>query len=171
MEISHIQNLKIQQRLFIKKQISELSLDDKNQKSESIVQKLQSELLNAHGKWGAFESLTTEPQINWSMVNPLIEWCFVKVEQDHLFFVNRETNKTYKAAALDGLCVPALGFNTNGARLGRGGGFYDRELKNYNNIKLGIAYDLGVGEQIPFESHDIKVNKIVTDQRIIEIAA
>lgn len=171
MESSHNQSLKIQQRLFIKKQIASLSLDDKNQKSQAIVRKLQSELSLARGKWGAYDALPTEPQINWLHVNPLIEWCHVVVEQDHLFFVNRETNKTYKAAALDGICVPALGFNTNGARLGRGGGFYDRELKNYNNIKLGIAYDLAVGDQIPFESHDIKVNKIVTELRIIDVAA
>ena len=72
--------------------------------------------------------------------------------------------------ALEGICVPALGFNINGARLGRGGGFYDRELQNYSGIKIGISYDFTVSLEIPFEAHDIKVDVIVTDRRIVDAA-
>lgn len=171
MGISEIQSLKNQFRLSIKKQISALSNLEKEQKSQKIMQSLQSLLCSHQGLWGAFDSLPSEPKIEWSVINPNIVWCFVQVDQDNIVFINRKNNQVYQAQDLKGICIPALGFNTNGARLGRGGGYYDRELKNYKNEKIGIAYDLAVNEQIPFEAHDTKVDAIVTDREIIQTAA
>jgi len=61
-----------------------------------------------------------------------------------------------------------LAFDHNLNRLGYGGGFYDRFLANTTALKIAIAYDFQVKESIPSEAHDIKMDFIVTEQRIYE---
>lgn len=154
--------------MLLKKQISDLSSTDREAKSENINIHLKQKLHEAKGSWGAFNSLPSEPVIQWSELNPHIQWYFVEVLNQSLVFKN--DRDVVEAQALQGICIPALGFNLNGARLGRGGGFYDRALIDYNGIKIGISYDFAVSEDRPFETHDIKVDVIVTDRRIVDAA-
>ena len=168
MNNSEIQNLKTQRRLLLKKQIKDLSSAEREILSQKLNENLKQCLQKSSGKWGAFNSLLSEPAIQWAELNSNIEWYFVQTEEQKLKFV--KDNEILEAQALDGICVPALGFNVNGARLGRGGGFYDRELQNYTGKKMGISYDFAVGSDVPFEAHDIKVDVIVTDRRIVDAA-
>jgi 5-formyltetrahydrofolate cyclo-ligase len=47
-------------------------------------------------------------------------------------------------------------------------GYYDRLLqKKMRAHCLGLAFELQIVESIPSEKHDIKVEKIVTEERII----
>ena len=162
------QNLKTENRLLLKKQISDLSTADREAKSKKINIYLKQKLRDAKGPWGAFNSLPSEPVVQWSELNPRIQWYFVEVLNQSLVFKN--DRHVVEAQALQGICIPALGFNLNGARLGRGGGFYDRALIDYNGIKIGVCYDFAVSENSPFETHDIKVDVIVTDCRIVDAA-
>lgn len=69
-------------------------------------------------------------------------------------------------AELDVILVPGLAFGLrDGARLGRGGGFYDRLLaKPELRAKLvGVAYHLQVLPDIPCEPHDVRVPDLVTE--------
>jgi len=68
----------------------------------------------------------------------------------------------------DIILIPGLAFDHNLNRLGYGGGFYDRFLANTTALKIAIAYDFQVKESIPSEAHDIKMDFIVTEQRIYE---
>jgi 5-formyltetrahydrofolate cyclo-ligase len=165
---SEIQNLKTAQRLLLKKQISALSSNDREIHSRQLNEKLKQRLQTTFGKWGAFKALPSEPLVQWSELNSNISWYFVETSGLGLVFKNE--TEVVEAQALDGICIPALGFNLNGARLGRGGGFYDRELQNYTGIKIGISYDFAVNRDVPFEAHDIKVDVIVTDRRIVDAA-
>ncbi|WP_077213975.1 5-formyltetrahydrofolate cyclo-ligase [Bacillus dakarensis] len=70
---------------------------------------------------------------------------------------------------IDLLIVPGLGFTRNGYRLGFGGGYYDRFLKNYNGKTLSLAFHQQLVEELPIEEHDIPVLKIITDQEILTI--
>ncbi len=64
----------------------------------------------------------------------------------------------------DALClVPALSFDCSGNRLGYGGGYYDRFLKEYNIQTLGLAYSKCLCEKIPAESFDVKINAVLTE--------
>jgi 5-formyltetrahydrofolate cyclo-ligase len=47
-----------------------------------------------------------------------------------------------KKASFEAILIPMVGFSESYKRLGRGGGFYDRYVKNLNKkiIKIGIAY-------------------------------
>ena len=64
--------------------------------------------------------------------------------------------------------VPAVAFSQNGLRLGYGKGVYDRLLANSNALKIGIAYDFQVIDQFESEAHDIRVDFVVTEKRIIK---
>ena len=70
---------------------------------------------------------------------------------------------------MDLIVVPGVAFDLKGNRLGRGKGYYDKLLCNATCPKLGYIYDLQLLEQIPVEAHDIPMNFIVTDKRIISL--
>lgn len=168
MNNSVFQNLKLQQRLLLKKQINSLSRDDRDSLSVNLNNNLKRALNKLSGRWGAFSSLPSEPKINWSDLNSNIQWYFVETQGQNLIFI--KDTEVLNSQDLDGVCIPALGFNLNGARLGRGGGYYDRELQNFKGTKMGISYDFAVHRDVPFETHDIKVDVIVTDRRIVDAA-
>jgi 5-formyltetrahydrofolate cyclo-ligase len=69
--------------------------------------------------------------------------------------------------------IPLLAFDRLGNRLGYGGGFYDRALKEIRHqkecITIGIAYEDQELDSVPFEAHDEKLDYIVTEQRVVEV--
>jgi 5-formyltetrahydrofolate cyclo-ligase len=69
---------------------------------------------------------------------------------------------------MDLLLVPGLAFMNNGYRLGFGGGYYDRFLEQYRGDTLSLAFSCQIVSQLPVEEHDIPVQKIITEERIIE---
>jgi len=66
------------------------------------------------------------------------------------------------------VCVPGLGFASNGARLGRGGGHYDRLLAELEAqvITVGLAYSFQVVDRIPETGSDRRLHYIVTETAI-----
>ena len=69
---------------------------------------------------------------------------------------------------IDIVIVPAVAYDVNCYRLGYGGGFYDRFLQKLNpNAKtIGIAFDFQIFDEIPKESHDAKLDFVVTESKI-----
>ena len=68
------------------------------------------------------------------------------------------------------LIVPLVAFNISRFRLGYGGGFYDRTIKELEKKKLftlGVAFDEQESSVIPTESHDKRLNAILTPTRMI----
>ena len=61
--------------------------------------------------------------------------------------------------------VPGLAFTRGGRRLGYGGGWYDRLLaaSAEGSLKVGVAHEFQIVEDIPTEPHDIPMDRIVTD--------
>ena len=66
--------------------------------------------------------------------------------------------------------IPGLGFDMKGHRLGRGGGYYDRLLSGATGMKTGIGYDCQIFDAIPCEPHDVGVDYVVTETRIVDVA-
>lgn len=61
------------------------------------------------------------------------------------------------------LLVPCLGFNSQGYRLGYGGGFYDRTLeKEPRPATIGIAYSC-LAADFGNDSHDVALGRIITE--------
>ncbi|MBP9674213.1 MAG: 5-formyltetrahydrofolate cyclo-ligase [Bacteriovoracaceae bacterium] len=67
------------------------------------------------------------------------------------------------------LLVPALAYSKEGKRLGRGKGYYDRYLKNFKGVTVGICFEEQIAQDIATEEHDQMVQNIITDKSIINI--
>lgn len=68
--------------------------------------------------------------------------------------------------------IPGLAFDQRGHRLGRGKGFYDRTFEKRNDvIKVGVAYESQITGELPLEPHDVKMDFIVTELRIINCSS
>ncbi len=69
--------------------------------------------------------------------------------------------------APDLVIVPGLAFDAGGYRLGYGGGFYDRYFSSLTSdpVKLGYCYSFQLVEQLPHESHDIPVDRVITEKQ------
>lgn len=63
--------------------------------------------------------------------------------------------------------IPAVAFDKNGTRLGRGGGFYDRLLEDAPGIRVGVFYQCQYSEEaLPCEAHDQKLTMAVTEKSV-----
>ncbi|MEM7466580.1 MAG: 5-formyltetrahydrofolate cyclo-ligase [Pseudomonadota bacterium] len=69
--------------------------------------------------------------------------------------------------AVDIVIVPGLAFTRAGARLGYGGGYYDRWFeRNPNNFRIGFCYEAQIVDHLPIEAHDISMHAIVTESAV-----
>lgn len=82
----------------------------------------------------------------------------------------RAACKSLQLNQLDLVLVPGVAFSPDGARLGRGRGFYDRILDSVTGRKIGVAYDEQIVESVPAEAHDQRVTDIVTPTRWIRVS-
>jgi|GEM_PF-1664607 len=64
---------------------------------------------------------------------------------------------TYKNALM---LVPGLAFSEDGYRLGYGGGYYDRYVRDVSFQTLAMTYDFQIQASVPTEEHDSKVDKM-----------
>ncbi len=67
--------------------------------------------------------------------------------------------------ALDFIVVPALAFDRDGYRLGRGGGYYDRYLLKTQAFTTGVTRECFFREVLPREAHDVPVRCVVTEKK------
>ena len=69
---------------------------------------------------------------------------------------------------LDLLLVPGVGFDRSGARLGQGGGYYDRLLARTSGDidTVGIAFSSQIVPNIPTEATDCRVDAVVTERGV-----
>lgn len=65
------------------------------------------------------------------------------------------------------LFVPLVGFTAQGARLGQGGGHYDRWLAAHPGVPaIGMAWDSQLAIALPTEAHDRPLTAVVTPTRL-----
>lgn len=95
----------------------------------------------------------------------------MKTNQYGILEPNHRLNKIQPLYALDMVLLPLVAFDQTGARLGMGGGYYDRtfayrkQLSPFERPKLiGITHQLQQVESLPTESWDIPLSAIITDQ-------
>ncbi|RUM60718.1 MAG: 5-formyltetrahydrofolate cyclo-ligase [Persephonella sp.] len=100
--------------------------------------------------------------------------------------IKEPEGKVYPKEKIDIVVVPAVAYDRKGYRLGYGKGFYDRFLKDFQNLKgklcfktkvrrnrfetqlIGLAYDFQVLDKLPHEKHDIPVDIIITPKEVIK---
>jgi len=66
--------------------------------------------------------------------------------------------------------TPGVAFSKEGYRLGYGAGYYDRffKLLSEDVQRIGIGFDLQLVDNLPIESHDVQLHRIITESQHIE---
>jgi len=85
------------------------------------------------------------------------------------FSIMEPKEKCETVKNLDVVLVPAIVHTVEGYRLGYGFGFYDRYLKDKKSKKIGLSYAKQVLKSFPYDNHDIKMDCIVTEDKIIHV--
>ena len=78
--------------------------------------------------------------------------------------------KAVQPAAIDpigAVLVPGLAFDETGNRLGRGLGCFDRLLRQTSGVKIALAFDFQLLDEVPAEPHDVRMDFIVTETRVV----
>ena len=91
-------------------------------------------------------------------------------------FGTMEPPKTQKFILPQILVVPMLSFDKELYRLGYGGGYYDKSItilkKHFIKerkffITIGLAYSIQEEKKIPKEKHDMKLDYIITEKKVL----
>jgi len=75
-----------------------------------------------------------------------------------------------KADRIDCVLIPTVGVSKMGIRIGYGKGYYDKFLSSTDAVKISLTYSKQIIKIIPSDSHDIKMNWVVTEDEYIKIS-
>lgn len=89
--------------------------------------------------------------------------------------IREPVNRRYPAGLgkIDLVLVPGVAFDLSGNRIGYGAGYYDRFLAGADPglSKVSVCFECQLRESIPVDDHDIGVDFIVTEDRLIKCDA
>lgn len=98
-----------------------------------------------------------------------IEFYYIKnleeLEKGKFNILEPKTNKKVIDFNASICIIPGIAFDKEKSRIGYGKGFYDRFLKDYCGIKIGLAYSECICEKIDNDINDVKMDKIVNSGR------
>lgn len=77
--------------------------------------------------------------------------------------------KQVRAAEIDLVMVPGVAFDVRGGRMGHGKGYYDKLLQHARPDAplVALAFECQVSDEIPVAEHDIFMDLILTEDRVI----
>ena len=81
----------------------------------------------------------------------------------------RDSDDTVDVGDIEMIIVPGVAYDRKGNRVGRGKGYYDRLLSGSKALKVGVAYDFQMVDEIDAEPHDVKVDLVITDRGIYHV--
>jgi 5-formyltetrahydrofolate cyclo-ligase len=97
------------------------------------------------------------------------KWTDLKPGSFDILEPKKDKIKQVSIYKIDLTLIPGIGFDEQGFRLGHGFGYYDKLLKNSTNaINIGLAFEIQIVEKIPIELHDLPVDLIITEKRVIK---
>lgn len=72
---------------------------------------------------------------------------------------------------MDLIVVPGVAFDLQGHRIGFGKGYYDRYLADMDPLPMlvGLCHDFQLCPEVPAEGHDIRMDYVVTEFRVVHI--
>ena len=75
-----------------------------------------------------------------------------------------------KGSDIDVVLLPGSAFDLRGGRLGYGGGYYDRFLAQDapQALRIGIAFETQVIEELPLMPHDVPLHLLATEERLLD---
>ena len=82
--------------------------------------------------------------------------------------VYNHSSKAVPRSGIDLIIVPGTAFDLARNRLGRGLAYYDRFLaKAAKSTTIGLAFDFQIVPRLPNQGHDVPMDRIITERRII----
>jgi len=80
------------------------------------------------------------------------------------------TGRALPPGELDLLVLPGLAFDERGNRVGRGRAYFDTFLKEVppGVPRVALAFETQIIKEVPVDSHDMPVDKIVTEKRVLD---
>jgi 5-formyltetrahydrofolate cyclo-ligase len=109
--------------------------------------------------------------LEWNEVQTgsIIEYVGAQWPKIEVTLAGTESDQQLPKRQFDLIVAPCLGFDDELYRLGLGAGFYDRFLANQAKaLKIGLCFAAGlVKPGLPHEPHDIPLDKIITEEGII----
>lgn len=157
---------------------NQLSLNQQKQYSHVIHERLAPFLENVNNI-GIYASAKGEVD-TWNMLNGNEDRCYAipKVIHEDMIFYRYDKDQLQRSKfgiyepsnqdimnvdQLEVIVVPLVAFDEKRNRLGYGKGFYDRYLKDFKGLSIGIAYECQKNDEIICESHDIPLDIIVSE--------
>jgi 5-formyltetrahydrofolate cyclo-ligase len=112
------------------------------------------------------------PRIASHSEEPLLDWVLWNGDPKQLAsrgkIIEPVGPRESDLSLIDVAVVPALHIDSQGFRLGQGGGYYDRALSHINAWKVALIYPEETSEELlPREAHDVVVNAYATHEKIV----
>jgi len=101
------------------------------------------------------------------IISKLESWDDLSLGAYNILEPKKEKIKEISIDELELIIVPGVGYDEQGHRIGHGKGYYDNLLKNSKALTIGLAFEFQIIKKIPIEKHDITIDKIVSEKRII----
>jgi len=81
------------------------------------------------------------------------------------------SGEAWDPQAADLIVVPGVAFDLSGRRIGYGKGYYDKTLHRLEGTGrlVGFCYDFQLCEEIVGEPHDVTMDLIVTEVRVVRV--
>ena len=186
-----------EQKKFLRKEMAakraEMSKEDRDKLSHEVVQKILSHPVYKNSKTVmAYASMPEEIQltelfddafaagktlaipfiVGRGTMRPVLlpSRDVLEVGDFGILTVRQENRKFVDVKEIDCVIVPGAAFDSQGNRLGKGGGYYDRFLKlAVNAKKIAPAFDFQIVENVPITPSDCGVDVIITPTKIIDL--
>ncbi|NET89429.1 MAG: 5-formyltetrahydrofolate cyclo-ligase [Kamptonema sp. SIO1D9] len=179
-----LQSNKTELRRKLLQQRLSLSALEYQEKSEKLCTHLQSSPIFKQAKTIlAYFSFRCEPDLNFLFTNTEKKWGFPRCVDKSLFwhrwqpgeplekgnfgiFEPHPNSPSLQPNLVDLILVPAIACDSQGYRLGYGGGFYDRMLaspKWQTKPTIGIIYDFAFLPQLPSDPWDKPLDAVCTE--------
>ena len=102
-------------------------------------------------------------------LSELLDWNHLELGSYNILEPKDEYLKEIQINSIDLFLIPGVVFDLSGNRIGHGKGYYDKLLKKEHSVSyIGLAFEDQIIDKIPIESHDVMMDKIVTDKRVID---
>jgi 5-formyltetrahydrofolate cyclo-ligase len=70
---------------------------------------------------------------------------------------------------IDLVLTPGTAFDMSGGRIGQGGGYYDRFLRETHALRVGVCHSFALLERVPAQAHDINMDAVMTPDGVVWI--